>query len=172
MYSYGSELTSKMSNIRQFISLKSYSPSRCTLRYISTLIVMLALTNLVQCTGGLLANERTYRQNGLAYLRGFDGSSTWSWWLAIIWLGYKKFLDGGGKHFLQKEWRHGRSLGSLLWKFNLQMGQQSIKLWVLWAFSLSSWTGMLSASFSTIITISSGSNFSALSSMTVTNDWV
>lgn len=101
----------------------------------------------------------------MCYLRGFDGSS-WSWWLAIIWLVYKKFLDGGGKHFLQKEWRQGSSLGSLLWKFNLQMGQQSIKLWVLWAFSLSSWTGMLSASFSTIITISSGSTFSALSSMT------
>lgn len=96
-------------------------------------------------------------------LRGFDGSS-WKWWLAI-WLGYTKFLEGGGRHFLQKEWRQGRSFGSLLWKFNLQIGQQSIKLWVLCAFSLSSWTGMLSASFSTIITMSSASTFSAASSM-------
>ncbi|KAG7254466.1 hypothetical protein CRUP_001463, partial [Coryphaenoides rupestris] len=28
-----------------------------------------------------------------------------------------RFLEGGGRHFLQKECRHGRSLGSRLWKF-------------------------------------------------------
>ena len=36
-----------------------------------------------------------------------------------------RFLEGEGKHFLQKECRHGRSLGSRLWKLRRQTGQVS-----------------------------------------------
>lgn len=74
-------------------------------------------------------------------------------------------LKGAGRHLLQKEWRHGRSLGSLLWKLNLQIGQVSISPNDPCCFSLSSSAGKLSASFSTMITMSSLSTFSAFSSI-------
>lgn len=65
------------------------------------------------------------------------------------------FLKDAGRHRLQKEWRHGKSLGSLLLKLSLQIGHVSISCKVLCCFVLSSSAGKLSASFSTIITISS-----------------
>lgn len=68
-------------------------------------------------------------------------------------------LNGTGRHLLQMEWRHGRSLGSLLWKLNLQMGHVSISPKVPGCFNLSSSAGKLSASFSTIMTMSSFSTF-------------
>lgn len=65
------------------------------------------------------------------------------------------FLKDAGRHRLQKEWRHGKSFGSLLLKLSLQIGHVSISCKVLCCFVLSSSAGKLSASFSTIITISS-----------------
>lgn len=59
-----------------------------------------------------------------------------------------RFLEGDGRHFLQKECRQGRSLGSRLWKLRLHTGQVSRGLRT----DLSSCTGMLSASFSTTMT--------------------
>lgn len=79
-----------------------------------------------------------------------------STWLIESCLG-SAFLKGGGTHRLQKEWRHGKSLGSLLLKLNLQIGHVSISSNVLCCFVLSSSAGKLSASFSTIITKSSAS---------------
>lgn len=65
------------------------------------------------------------------------------------------FLKDAGRHRLQKEWRQGKSFGSLLLKLSLQIGHVSISCKVLCCFVLSSSAGKLSASFSTIITISS-----------------
>lgn len=79
-----------------------------------------------------------------------------STWLIESCLG-SAFLKGAGTHRLQKEWRHGKSLGSLLLKLNLQIGHVSISSNVLCCFVLSSSAGKLSASFSTIITKSSTS---------------
>lgn len=74
-------------------------------------------------------------------------------------------LEGTGRHRLQKEWRHGRSLGSLLLRFNLQIGQVSISPKVPCCLDLSSSAGKLSASFSTIMTISSLPAFLAFTSI-------
>lgn len=53
--------------------------------------------------------------------RGLVAPSTWEFGGAVM----PKFLEGEGKHFLQKECRHGRSFGSRLWKFRQQTGHVS-----------------------------------------------
>lgn len=108
--------------------------------------------------------HRTGVWEGLQHLAG-EIKDGWVVWWESVWpcgslLG-SALLWGAGRHLLQKECRQGSSLGSLLWKLSLQIGQVSIRPMEPGCFSLSSSAGKLSASFSTIITISSLSTISS-----------